>query len=75
MGRTGRRLLVAQRHAQKLVNRPPKDVRSDLIRLRVTMAEKATLTTAAKLAELDVSEWLRSLGLREAAKRSVAAEK
>jgi len=46
-----------------------------LIRLRVTMAEKATLTTAAKLAELDVSEWLRSLGLREAAKRSVAAEK
>jgi len=54
---------------------PPKDVRSDLIRLRVTRAEKATLTAAAERAEIDVSEWLRSLGLREASKRSIAAEK
>jgi len=54
---------------------PPKDVRSDLIRLRVTRAEKATMVAAAERAEIDVSEWLRSLGIREAAKRSVAAAK
>jgi len=72
--------MSAMKHREKKprMGRPPlpaKDVRSDLIRLRVTRAEKATLAAAAKRAEIDVSEWLRSLGLREAAKRSVVTEK
>jgi uncharacterized protein (DUF1778 family) len=38
------------------------------IRLRVTGDQKAAMTAAAERAGLDVSAWLRSLGLREAGK-------
>lgn len=38
------------------------------VRIRLTEAQKETLTAAAAKAGLDLSGWLRSLGLREAGK-------
>jgi hypothetical protein len=40
----------------------------------VTAAEKSAMTRAAERAAVELSEWLRSLGMREA-KRAVAAGK
>jgi len=40
--------------------------KDDVIRLRVTGEQKQTLIQAAQSAGLEVSAWLRSLGLREA---------
>jgi uncharacterized protein (DUF1778 family) len=40
--------------------------KEEVIRLRVTGEQKQTLVQAAKAAGLEVSAWLRSLGLREA---------
>jgi uncharacterized protein (DUF1778 family) len=48
------------------MGRPPKpadDVRGDVIRLRVTRAEKRTMENAATKAGKDLSAWLRSLAL------------
>jgi len=52
------------------MGRPPKplgQVRADLVKLCVTRTEKATLKAAAKRVGMDVSTWLRGVGLREAA--------
>jgi uncharacterized protein (DUF1778 family) len=49
--------------------RPKKDRRErkeESIRLRVTEEQKRVLTEAAEREGLDVSTWLRSLGLRAA---------
>lgn len=55
-----------------MVRRKPKSERKDeSILVRATTDQKATLTAAAKRAGLDLSSWLRSLGLREAALESV----
>ena len=54
--------------------RPTKEKRERkgaFIRLRVTEEQKRILTAAAELEGLDVSTWLRSLGLRAASQRSV----
>jgi uncharacterized protein (DUF1778 family) len=51
--------------------RKPKAERKEAdIRIRVTPEQKKVLTEAALRAGLDVSSWLRSLGMREAAGRS-----
>jgi uncharacterized protein (DUF1778 family) len=42
--------------------------KASLIRVRVTAEQKAIFSAAAARAGLDVSSWLRSLGIREAAK-------
>jgi uncharacterized protein (DUF1778 family) len=48
--------------------RKPKALRKeDSIRIRVSAEQKKTLTAAAERAGLDVSSWLRTLGMREAA--------
>jgi uncharacterized protein (DUF1778 family) len=48
--------------------RKPKGERKESsVRIRLTDEQKATLTTAATKAGLDVSGWLRSVALREAA--------
>jgi hypothetical protein len=44
--------------------------KDEVIRLGVTGEQKQTLIQAAKAAGLEVSAWLRSLGLREAARTS-----
>jgi uncharacterized protein (DUF1778 family) len=47
--------------------RKPKAQRKEAsIRIRVSADQKRTLVTAAERAGLDVSSWLRALGLREA---------
>lgn len=47
--------------------RKPKAERKEAdIRIRVTPEQKKLLTEAALQAGLDVSSWLRSLGMREA---------
>lgn len=40
--------------------------KGDLIRVRVTSEQKDILSAAAERAGLDVSSWLRTIGLREA---------
>ncbi|MGH9429814.1 MAG: plasmid mobilization protein [Terriglobia bacterium] len=40
--------------------------KEDSIRIRVTSQQKRALEAAAQRAGLDVSSWLRALGLREA---------
>ncbi len=48
-------------------HRKTKDRRKeDVIRIRVTADQKAALVAAAERTGLDVSAWLRSLGLRAA---------
>ena len=50
-----------------MIRRKPKSERKeDAILVRVTADQKATLQDAASRAGLDLSSWLRSLGLREA---------
>jgi len=46
------------------------DRKEEVIKIRVTSEQKATLTEAASRDGLDVSAWLRSLGLRAAADSS-----
>jgi uncharacterized protein (DUF1778 family) len=49
--------------------RKPKAERKDeVIRLRVSPDQKRTMMQAAQAAGLELSAWLRSLGLREAAR-------
>lgn len=45
----------------------PRVRREEQLHIRLTAAQKAVLTEAAGRAALDVSSWLRSLGMREAA--------
>jgi hypothetical protein len=45
--------------------------KDDVIRLRVTGEQKRTLVQAAQAANLELSAWLRSVGLREANRPSV----
>jgi len=47
-----------------------RDVKEETIRIRVTKEHKRMLIDAAKREGLDVSTWLRFLGLRAAAGRS-----
>lgn len=55
-------------HSAMTVRRKPKALRKeDSIRIRVSAEQKKTLTAAAERAGLDVSSWLRALGMREAA--------
>ena len=42
--------------------------KEDSVRIRLTGEQKATLTKAAAKAGLDVSGWMRSIALREAAR-------
>jgi len=50
--------------------RKPKALRKDdMIRIRVTADQKRVLTEAAERTGLDVSAWLRVLGLREAGQK------
>lgn len=43
-----------------------KPLKDDVVRFRVTTEEKAGLETAATLAGLDLSSWIRQLALRAA---------
>jgi hypothetical protein len=51
----------------KLRRKDEADRKEEVIKIRVTTDQKATLTEAASRDGLDVSSWLRSLGLRVAA--------
>jgi uncharacterized protein (DUF1778 family) len=58
---------MAETKAKK--RRKPKTLRKEnQIRVRVTDAQKKTLTDAATKAGIGVSSWLLTLGLREAQK-------
>jgi uncharacterized protein (DUF1778 family) len=46
--------------------KPKAERKGETIRLRVTAKQKDTLARAADAQHLDVSTWLRALGLREA---------
>jgi uncharacterized protein (DUF1778 family) len=46
--------------------KPKADRKEEVIRMRVSPEQKQTLVQAAKSAGLELSAWLRSLGLREA---------
>ena len=46
--------------------KPKKDRKEATILIRLTVEQKSILTEAAKKRGLDVSGWLRSIGLREA---------
>ena len=48
-----------------------REVKDEEIRVRVTGDQKAILTQAAQREGLDVSAWLRSLGMKAAAAASV----
>lgn len=43
-----------------------KDRKEEVIRLRVTAEQKALMTEAAKKLGLDISAWLRTLGVQQA---------
>jgi uncharacterized protein (DUF1778 family) len=50
--------------------RKPKAQRKEAtIQIRLTVEQKRALTVAAERAGLDVSSWLRTLGLREAGQK------
>ena len=54
--------------------RKPKALRKeDFVRIRLTLAQKETLTAAAQRDGLGLSTWLLMLGMREAQKTGVAA--
>ena len=46
--------------------RPPKRVKDDVVRMRVTTEQKQALTDAANRAGLELSQWLRQTALRAA---------
>jgi uncharacterized protein (DUF1778 family) len=51
--------------------RKPKALKkTEMLRIRVTPEQKRVLTEAAERTGLDVSAWLRVLGLREAREKS-----
>jgi len=50
--------------------KPQRQRKEDSIRIRVTEEQKRTLMEGAARQGLDVSAWLRSLGLREAGQAS-----
>jgi len=53
--------------ATQVKRRKPKAQRKeDMVRVRVTAEQKKALTAAADRAGLDVSSWLRAVGLAEA---------
>lgn len=53
--------------------KPKAQRKEDMVRVRVTAEQKKALTAAADRAGLDVSSWLRALGLQEAQKGGGAA--
>jgi len=54
--------------------RKPKALRKeDFVRIRLTLAQKETLTAAAQRDGLGLSTWLLMLGMREAQKTVAAA--
>jgi uncharacterized protein (DUF1778 family) len=46
--------------------RPPKALKDDVVRMRVTIEQKRALENAATRAGLELSAWLRQLALRAA---------
>ncbi len=48
--------------------KPEADRKGDLVRVRVTAEQRTMFAEAAAKAGLDLSSWLRSLGIREAQK-------
>jgi uncharacterized protein (DUF1778 family) len=46
--------------------RAPKALKDDVVRMRVTAAQKEAMTDAANRAGLELSAWLRQLALRAA---------
>jgi uncharacterized protein (DUF1778 family) len=48
--------------------KPKVERKEDSVRIRLTAEQKETLTKAATKAGLDVSGWIRSIALREAAR-------
>jgi uncharacterized protein (DUF1778 family) len=46
--------------------RPPRPVKDEMIRFRITSEEKAGLDAAAAKVGLDLSSWIRQLALRAA---------
>ena len=54
----------------KLRRKDEADRKEEVIKIRVTTEQKTTLTEAASQDGLDVSSWLRSLGLKAAAASS-----
>ncbi len=54
--------------------KPAKARKDDQIRIRVTEEQKRAFTDAAERAGLDVSSWLRSLGMREVQHAAPAPE-
>lgn len=54
--------------------KPASQRKEDQIRIRVTDAQKRTLTAAAARVGLGVSSWLLSLGLREAGRTDGGGE-
>ena len=46
--------------------KPKGERKEESVRIRLTDEQKETLTKAATKAGLDVSEWIRSIALREA---------
>jgi uncharacterized protein (DUF1778 family) len=46
--------------------RPPKSLKDDVVRMRVTVEQKRALENAANRAGLELSAWLRQLALRAA---------
>lgn len=60
--------------ATTVKRRKPKALRKeDMVRVRVTTEQKKALAAAADRAGLDVSSWLRAVGLAEAQKGAEAA--
>ena len=51
---------------QRVERKPPEERKELSVRIRLTEEQKATLSETAKRAGLDLSGWLRMLGLREA---------
>jgi hypothetical protein len=54
---------------------PDADRKSDVLRIRLTSAQRSAFETAAVLAKRDVSTWLREVGEREAARVQKAQAK
>jgi hypothetical protein len=52
--------------AKALKKRPAKELKDDVVRMRVSVEEKQELTAAARRDGLQLSAWLRQLALRAA---------
>lgn len=62
---------VYNRHMQR--RKPKAQRKEEAIRVRVTAEQKAVLAETAAREGLDVSAWLRAVGLREVARVSASA--